>query len=176
MRLPLSVVLVFCLTALASPSLAQGFQMKQDHVSTRQARILSTLYPGVGQLAAGHRERGTALIVGHTAFLVAWLTANSDFGTHEEQFDIETARYLALRDGGNFADADDAWDRLKQRKDDLDRAHTIRMTFGVLSAALYTYNLVDAWLLGGVESDDGPVSVAPATIGEAPGLALVARW
>jgi hypothetical protein len=116
------------------------------------------------------------MIVGHTAFLVAWLSSNSDFGTHEDQFELETERYLALREGGNFADADEAWRRLTDRKDDLDQAHTVRVAFGALTTALYAYNLVDVFVLGGVEPRQQRVSLAPQKIGDAPGLMLVARW
>ena len=174
-RLQLFVV-VAALGLQLAPAEAAGFQVQQDQVSVRQARLLSALYPGLGQLATGHRERGTAMIVGHTAFLVAWLSSNSDYGTHEKQFKLETARYLALREGGSFGEADEAWARLTDRKDDLDRSHTMRTAFGALSVALYTYNLVDGLLLDGVEPAAQRVSLAPQTIGEAPGLALVARW
>ena len=175
-----TTVFIVCLGlfCMASDTVAQGpgFQVQRDQVSVGQARVLSVLYPGLGQLVAGHRQRGTAMIVGHTAFLVAWLSSNSDFGTHEDQFELESERYLALREGGNFADADEAWRRLTDRKDDLDQAHTVRVAFGALTAALYAYNLVDVFVLGGVEPRQQRVSLAPQKIGDAPGLMLVARW
>lgn len=175
-RLQLFVVIT-ALCLQQAPAEAAGFQVHQDQVSVRQARLLSVLYPGLGQLAAGHRERGTAMIVGHTTFLVGWLSSHSDYGTHEKQFKLETARYLSLREGGSFTEADEAWTRLKDRKDDLDRSHLIRTGFAALSVALYTYNLIDVLWMDGVQPPQMQrVSLTPQTIGEAPGLALVARW
>jgi hypothetical protein len=176
-RIIVAAGMVLMLMATGATAQGAGFQLKQDQVSPGQARLLSVLYPGLGQLAAGHRQRGTAMIVGHTVFLVAWLSSNSDFGTHEDQFDLESAGYSSLREGGSFENAKEAWRRVSDRKDDIDQAHTTRVTCAALTAVLYGYNLVDVFLLGGVEPpQDRRMSLRPRKIGEAPGLALVARW
>jgi hypothetical protein len=176
-RIIVAAGMVLMLMATGATAQGAGFQLKQDQVSPGQARLLSVLYPGLGQLVAGHRQRGTAMIVGHTVFLVAWLSSNSDFGTHEDQFDLESAGYSSLREGGSFENAKEAWRRVSDRKDDIDQAHTTRVTCAALTAVLYGYNLVDVFLLGGVEPpQDRRMSLRPRKIGEASGLALVARW
>jgi hypothetical protein len=136
-RIIVAAGMVLMLMATGATAQGAGFQLKQDQVSPGQARLLSVLYPGLGQLAAGHRQRGTAMIVGHTVFLVAWLSSNSDFGTHEDQFDLESAGYSSLREGGSFENAREAWRRVSDRKDDMDQAHTTRVTCAALTA-VYT--------------------------------------
>lgn len=149
----------------------------EQTVTARRAKLLSALYPGLGHLVAGHRQKGTSLVTATTASLVIWLSSHADYNTHEEQFDLEAIRYAGLRDNGSFADADDSWRRLQDRKDDLDRSHNLRMLFGVAAVGLYSYNLIDAFLLGGVEPrDPGRVAVQPHTIDGRPGLALIARF
>lgn len=154
------------------------FEIRREAVSKSRAQVLSALFPGLGQLATGHHDKGTAMIVAHTGFLVVWLTAHADYNTHEEQFSLEEARYLSLRQGGSFEQAVDSWQRLRARKDDLDRSHVLRVTFGALAVGLYGYNLVDALILGGVEpaAAQPAVGVVPQASLGGPGLALVARF
>ena len=160
---------VFCL-ALGSLPLAAGPSEAQEappgrlashkqQVTRRQAIALSALFPGFGQLAAGHRNRGTALVTAELACVVIWLTSHEDYETHSAQFDIERQRYLSLREG------------------DLDGSHTRRRLFGALTAVVYGYNLLDVMVFGGAEPPvASPVSVVPMTGNEATGVAFVARF
>ena len=173
-------ILVLILAA-ALPCAAQGqgrFEIRKEPVSESRARLLSVLYPGLGQLVAGHREKGTALVAGATASLVVWLTSHADYNTHVEQFDLETARYLALRDDGSFDEAQDSWEKLRQRQDDLDRSHNLRVAFGAITLGLYAYNLVDVFALGGARAadEDHRVTLSPRPLGDGLGVSLTARF
>lgn len=155
---------------------ADRVEMHEAPVSKTRAQALSALYPGLGQLAVGRRDKGTAMVVAHTGFLVVWLTSHADYNTHREQFALEETRYLSLREGGSFEQAEESWQRLRSRKDDLDRAHALRVSFSVLTGVLYGYNLADAFLLGGVEAPAAArAAVVPLPVGGRLGLALVAR-
>jgi hypothetical protein len=50
------------------------------------------------------------------------------------------------------------------------------MTFGLLAAGLYSYNLVDVLWLDGVEPASSALSLEPRRLGGGAGVALVARF
>ena len=142
-----------------------------------QAIALSALFPGLGQLATGHRNRGTVLVAAEVACLVVWLTSHEDYNTQSAQFSLESERYFSLRQGGSFEEAEDSWQRLSEKKDDLDGSHMQRRLFGALAVAVYGYNLVDVLVLDGAESRaDASVSVVPLVNPGIPGAAVVARF
>jgi len=178
-----TALLVHC-SAEAQESATGRFAAHQGGVSRTQAIVLSALFPGLGQLANGHRYKGTGLVVGEVTCLVVWLTSHADYNTQKEQFAIERERYLALQNGGSFAEAEESWERLGDKKDDLDSSHARRRLFGVLAVGLYGYNLLDALVLGGTDPIAGnaqrangkTLSLAPLPGLRAPGVVLVARF
>ena len=182
-RILVSAILVVLATGEILCAQSGGrFRSREESVSKRQAQILSAIFPGLGQLATGQRGRGTAMVAGEVGFVVVWLTSHADYNTRKEQFAIEEERYLEFRKGidgtaprgGSFAESEESWQRLKDKKDDLDRSHTLRVAFGALSIALYTYNLVDVLWLDGAS----PKRVTLAPVMRPDGLAavLVARF
>ncbi len=178
--LPLTLFLLLAL-GLPVPGMSQErppkrFEIRNEPVAKSRARILSGLYPGLGQLVTGHRDKGTAMVVAHTGLLVVWLTSHADYNTHEEQLALYEDRYLDLQEGGSFQEAEETWQLMRERKDDLDRSHLLRMTFGLLAAGLYSYNLVDVLWLDGVESASSALSLEPRRLGDGAGVALVARF
>ncbi len=174
-RILVSAILVVLATGEILCAQSGGrFRSREESVSKRQAQILSAIFPGLGQLATGQRGRGTAMVAGEVGFVVVWLTSPADYNTRKEQFAIEEARYFDLQNGGSFVVAEESWQQLKDKKDDLDRSHTLRVAFGALSIALYNYNLVDVLWLDGAS----PKRVTLAPVMRPDGLAavLVARF
>ena len=179
---PLTAILGSAVLLLASQGLCQEvpakrLEARQSVVSRPQAVGLSLIFPGLGQLATGHKSKGTALMVAEMGCVVIWLTSHEDFNTQEVQFELEKERYQALRDAGTFAQAEQSWQRLTDKKDDLDRSHLLRRVFGVLSVVTYSYNVLDVLFYGGAESVAGRAGkLVPMTAGNAPGMGLVARF
>ena len=160
---------------------ASGVERLGSHkepVTRPQAIALSAVFPGLGQLATGHRDRGTALVTAELACLVIWLTSHEDFDTQKAQFEIESERYLSLREGSSYEEVEASWQRLSAKKDDLDGSHTRRRLFGVLAAAVYGDSLVDVLVLGGGEVPQSAISVnvVPMVDSRATGVAVVARF
>ena len=175
--------------ALGAVLLASGQSEAQDQpperlasrkqaVTRSRAIALSAVFPGLGQLATGHRNRGTALVAAELACLVMWLTSHEDYDTQSAQFNIESQRYLSLREGGSFEAAEASWQRLAAKKDDLDGSHTRRRLFGFLAVAVYGYNLLDVLVFSGGEEPQaaGSVSFVPMAGTRATGVAVVARF
>ena len=180
---PLTAILGSAVLLLASQGLwaqeapAKRVEMSQSGVSRPQAVGLSLIFPGLGQLATGHKPKGTALMVAEMGCLVIWLTSHEDFNTQEVQFELEKERYQALRDAGTFAQAEESWQRLADKKDDLDRSHLLRRVFGVLSLAMYSYNVLDVLFYGGAAPVAGKtVKLVPMAAANALGMGLVARF
>ena len=140
-----SAVLALSLsTALAAQEgPAKRFETRDQHISRSQAIGLSLIFPGLGQLATGHRHKGTAL----------------------------------MKQGGTFEAAEDSWQRLSDKKDDLDRSHLLRRAFGVLSLVVYGYNALDVLIYDGAKpAVEKTVSIAPMPIIGTTGLALGKRF
>ena len=172
-----SAVLLLASQVWAQEAPAKRFEVRQTGVSRPQAVGLSLIFPGLGQLATGHKLKGTALMAAEMGCLVLWLTSHEDFNTQELQFDLEKERYQALRDAGTFAQAEESWQRLADKKDGLDRSHLLRRVFGVLSLATYSYNVLDVLFYGGAEPvANRAVNIVPMATGNAPGMGLVARF
>ena len=147
----LGALLLVSSQAEAQDAAPERLGSRKQPVTRSQAIALSAVFPGLGQLATGHRNRGTALVTAELACLVIWLTSHEDFDTQKTQFEIESQRYLSLREDSSFEDAEASWQRLSAKKDDLDGSHTRRRLFGVLAAAVYGYSLVDVLLRSGGE-------------------------
>ena len=179
---PLTAILGSAVLLLASQVWAQEvpakrFEARQSGVSRPQAVGLSLIFPGLGQLATGHKSKGTALMVAEMGCLVIWLTSHEDFNTQKVQFELEKERYQALRHAGTFTQAEQSWQRLADKKDDLDQSHLLRRVFGVLSLATYSYNVLDVLFYGGAEPvADKAVNIVPMAAGNALGMGLVARF
>ncbi len=159
----------------AEEASTQRLGVRKQHVERSQAIALSAVFPGLGQLATGHRNRGTALVAAEVVCLVVWLTSHEDYNTQVTQFDLESERYFALREGGSFEQAEESWKRLSDKKDDLDGSHLRRRVFGVLAVAVYGYNLLDVLIFDGAEPvAEKPLSIVPMTQPRTAGVALVA--
>lgn len=140
-----------------------------------RAIALSVAFPGLGQLAAGHRAKGTALVATSIVSLVGWLTSHADYNTQSAQFALERERYLALQNGGSFDEAEKSWQRLDNLKSALDGSHLRRHVFGVLAAGVYGYNLLDVLLLDGASpATKQRMHLAP--LPQASGVLLIARF
>lgn len=170
-----AIVIVLAMGEILFAQSGGRFGSREQSVSKGQAQILSVIFPGLGQLAMGYRSRGTAIATAEMAFVVIWLTSHADYNTRKKQFAIESIRYSNLQNGGSFAEAEGMWQQLKDKKDDLDRSHTLRVAFGTLSMALYAYNLVDVLWLGGA-SASRRVTLSPVMRPGGPEVVLVGRF
>ena len=162
--------------AHAQEGASGALAVRQGEVSGRQAVALSALFPGLGQMVTGRPGKGTAMMTAHVVFAVGWLTSHADYNTHREQFELEETRYLSLQDGGSHGQAEESWERLRERADDADRSHALRQLFGGLTMGLYAYNLIDAVFLGGVDASDSSVALAAIPTQGGTGVSLVMRF
>ena len=152
-------------------------QPQATAISHSRVIALSVAFPGLGQLAAGQRIKGTALVATGIATIVGWLTSHADYNTQANQFALEKERYLSLQNGGSFDAAEKSWRRLGDLKSALDGSHIRRHLFGVLAVGIYSYNLLDVLLLDGASpAAKRRVRIAPLPQTRTSGVLLVAQF
>ena len=137
-----------CLAAAVSldPVGAQVFSeetfTQRQRAEKKRAIAISAVLPGLGQVALGSRVKGLGIFLGELTTLVVAVNANENYKTLRGRHEQETERYLALREGGRFEQAEQRWQTLKGMEDDLDSYHKWRQ-LAYLSAGIYVYNMVD---------------------------------
>ncbi|MXX40564.1 MAG: hypothetical protein F4Y91_15760 [Gemmatimonadetes bacterium] len=173
----LSSALILASSQLLHAQEGTDTQSKATAISHSQAIALSVAFPGLGQLTAGHRIKGTALVATGIATIVGWLTSHADYNTQANQFALEKERYISLQNGGSFDAAEKSWRRLGNLKSDLDGSHIRRRLFGVLAVGIYSYNLLDVLLLDGASpAAKRRMRIAPLPQTRTSGVLLVAQF
>ena len=171
------VILGSVLILAANQRLHAQVEPKAAAISHSQAIALSVAFPGLGQLAAGHRVKGTALVATGIVTVVGWLTSHADYNTQADQFALEKERYLSLQNGGSFDAAEKSWRQLDNLKSALDGSHIRRRVFGVLAVGIYGYNLLDVLLLdGAAPAAKQRLRIAPLPQAGTSGVLLVAQF
>ena len=140
-------------TAWISPASAQVFDNDtftvEQIASKNQAIVMSTVFPGLGQMALGYKFKGFGLFAGELISLIVAINGNENYKTLKAHYSKTEDEYLALRQGGRFEAAQEMWEDLQDMESDLDRYHTIRQAI-YLSAGIYAYNLIDILFLSPV--------------------------
>ena len=144
----------------------EGFASRRM-ASKKEAVVLSSIFPGLGQLSTGHKIKGTILLVVEIGSLATALTANENYDTRLDNFARIKAEYERMAAGNSqYGAARQKWTELRQTHDDLDDLHLIRRAFGAAAVGVYIYNLVDILLSEPRESS----SVAGWNLRVAPGI------
>ena len=115
---------------------------QRQRAGKKRAIAISAVLPGLGQVALGSRFKGLGIFLGELTTLVVAVNANENYKTLKGRHEQETERYLALRNGGRFEQAEERWQTLKGMEADLDSYHSWRQ-LAYLSAGIYVYNMVD---------------------------------
>ena len=116
---------------------------EEVRVSRNTAVVLSVLFPGLGQMASGQKQKGGALFLGELVSLIVAVDGHESYSTRRDVYATSRSEYEALRVGGSHQEAEAKWRRLVDLNDDLDNLHSRRQIFGYAAAAIYALNLVD---------------------------------
>ena len=120
---------------------------EEVRVSRNTAVILSVLFPGLGQMASGQKQKGGALFLSELVSLIVAVDGHESYNTRRDVYATSRSEYEALRVGGSHQEAEAKWQRLVDLNDDLDNLHSRRQIFGYAAAAIYALNLVDILFL-----------------------------
>ena len=119
---------------------------EEIRVSRNRAVMLSVLFPGLGQMASGQKQKGGALFLSGLVSLIVAVDAHESYNTRLDVYATSRGEYDALRSGGSHQEAEAKWQRLVDLNDDLDNLHSRRQIFGYAAAAIYAFNVVDILL------------------------------
>ena len=116
---------------------------EEVRVSRNTAVVLSVLFPGLGQMASGQKQKGGALFLSELVSLIVAVDGHESYSTRRDVYATSRSEYEALRVGGSHQEAEAKWRSLVDLNDDLDNLHSRRQIFGNAAAAIYALNLVD---------------------------------
>lgn len=121
--------------------------VEQKIITRKKAFIMSSLFPGLGQMASGHNLKGMVLAASEVVSLAIGVNSNEEYKSRLTNFNEIRDEYENLRNGGTYEEAENKWRELKSTNDKLDRLHRNRLIFGYIAAGIYAYNLVDILLV-----------------------------
>ena len=119
---------------------------EEVRVSPKTAVMLSLMFPGLGQMASGHKLKGGAFFLTELVSLVAAVDGHESYKTRQDVYQTSLQEYAAMRGGGTYQGAEAKWQSLVDLKDDLDNLHGRRQLFGYAAVAIYALNVVDILL------------------------------
>ncbi len=119
---------------------------EEVRVSRNRAVMLSVLFPGLGQMASGQKQKGGALFLSGLVSLIVAVDAHESYNTRRDVYASSRSEYDALRVEGTHQEAEVKWQRVVDLNDDLDNLHSRRQIFGYAAVAIYALNVVDILL------------------------------
>jgi len=184
----LSVLLIFSSAVTVYAQEEESF-IREAAVSRRDAVVLSTLFPGLGQMTQGQSVKGISLFLGEAASLIVFINAHENYNTKQKIYDrdMDIFNNLSTTAASNYdktaTDAKKLFHDLQDKNDDLDQLHTIRNTAIIIAAGIYAYNLFDAIFLSSSEVESrranrtsNKIHVNSALIDRNPGIILSKRF
>jgi hypothetical protein len=106
--------------------------------------VKSAVFPGMGQLGDGQVVKGLLIMGGEAALLSAMFGQMSRMSSYA----FETKRLdVVYRIGGEYDSVATTYGDWKDAYDRSQKAQTGTIVFGVVAAAWWVLNVVDAWLL-----------------------------
>ena len=93
---------------------------EEVRVSRNTAVMLSVLFPGLGQMASGQKQKGGALFLGGLVSLIVAVDAHESYNTRRDVYATSRSEYDALRVGGSHQETEAKWQSLVDLNDDLD--------------------------------------------------------
>ena len=144
-------------------------------VPGKTAILLSVMFPGLGQMASGHKLKGGVLLLTELVALIVAVDAHEEYDTRLSVYKESRGEYAGMRMGGNYQDAETKWKRLVDLDDDLDSLHDRRQIFGYAAAGIYALNVIDILFLrsGGPTAEhktDGTMGISTGLVGGTPGI------
>ena len=151
--------------------------IRERVLSKRDALLMSSIYPGLGQMTGGQRGKGVVFFLAETISLVYAINAHENYTTKAKVYKRDYSDYTTIGSsiGGNYTDALSMYNDLKDRSKELDTLNTIRNSAFIAGGVVYLYNIFDALITkpGSATADNsGRVRVQSAFIDHTPGILL----
>jgi hypothetical protein len=175
-------VLTMCMLKAAGICYAQDEQsfIRQSVISKSDALVLSIVFPGLGQMTSGQKMKGVSFFLVETVSLIYAVNTHENYGTKLKVYNRDKDIYnkIGTNGSGEYTDAVQAYNDLKDRSDELDDLNTIRNTALITAGIVYAYNIFDALVFSpsNTKSSDNSsserVKVQSAFIDRTPGIMI----
>lgn len=144
----LSVLLYLSSTGVMFAQNEESF-VRETTISKRDAVLLSALFPGLGQMTAGHKAKGVLMFLVETTSLAMFVNAHENYTTKLDAYNRDKGILdgMALKGGANYTDASKLFKSIKSQSNNLDNLNQTRNIALIVAAGVYAYNLFDAVFL-----------------------------
>ena len=141
----LTVLLVITSAGLTFAQDEEAF-VRRSIISKKDAIVLSVIYPGLGQMTAGHKYKGISLFLAETVSLLFTINAHENYNTKLKVYEKDLSEYndIATKGSGVYSEALAQFKDLKDRNKELDDLHSTRNIALIAAVAVYAFNVVDA--------------------------------
>ena len=155
--------------------------VRRSIVSKKDAIVLSVIYPGLGQMTAGQKYKGISLFLAETVSLIFTINSHENYRTKQKVYDKDMIEFnnIAKQQSGEYNDALEQYNDLKDRNDELDNLNTVRNVALIAAVAVYAYNVVDAVFFSSstsesrqVDNGKSKIVVRSTIIDKNPGILL----
>lgn len=155
--------------------------VRRSIVSKKDAIVLSVIYPGLGQMTTGQKYKGISLFLAETVSLIFTINAHENYRTKLKVYDKDIIEFnnIAKQQSGEYNDALEQYNDLKDRNDELDNLNTVRNVALIAAVAVYAYNVVDAVFFSSstsesrqVDNSKSKIVVRSTIIDKNPGILL----
>jgi hypothetical protein len=154
--------------------------VRESNISKRDAVLLSVLFPGLGQMTAGHKGKGVTLFFAGATSLAVFVNAHENYTTKLPTYnrDKEILDGMALRGRASYTEADKLYQSIKKQENKLDDLHRTRNIALYVAAGVYAYNLFDAIFLTSTSTESkkaesrGTITVQSALVDRKPGIVI----
>lgn len=179
----LSALLFFSTAGVMFAQNEESF-VREATISKRDAVLLSALFPGLGQMTAGHKLKGVSMFVAETISLAVFLNAHENYSTKLETYnrDKRTLDGYALEGGQNYTTANALYKSIKSQSNKLDDLNSTRNIALIVAAGVYAYNLFDAVFLTSTSTESKKAEirknflVESTLVESAPGIKISTRF
>jgi len=154
--------------------------VRETNISKRDAVLLSVLFPGLGQMTAGHKVKGVAMFFSGAASLAVYMNAHENYTTKLSTYDRdkEILDGMALSGRTSYTEASKLYNNIKKQSNKLDDLNRTRNIALYIAAGVYAYNLFDAIFLTSTSTESkkaesrGTVVVQSALVDRKPGIVI----
>lgn len=178
-----SMILMLLMSTGTLMAQEEDIFMREPSVSKTEGIILSTVFPGLGQMSSGHKFKGVTLFIAEVAASAFLINAHENYRTRVSIYDSNKLELEGMKNNGNHLEASKRYDELKDDFDELDSLNKIRNTALIVAAGVYVVNLVDAVIFNTYrtesrsalykETDKKPqVRISTGIINRSPGVVL----
>lgn len=158
--------------------------VREATVSKRDAVLLSTLFPGLGQMTAGKKGKGVLMFLAEATSLAIFLNAHENYNTKNETYDRDKKILddMALAGRSNYIEAEKLYRDIKKQNTKLNDLHKTRNTALIVAASVYAYNLFDAVFLTSTSTESKKTEgrknfvVESTLVDDTPGIKISKRF